>query len=77
MYSNAVPKESQGWVMGIAESSVAISWIITSYIANLISVIGFGAIFAIAGAFLLLGGFLHFPLKEEKHHISFRKLGSK
>ena len=72
MYSNAVPKESQGWVMGIAGASVSLSWILTSYIANLISIFGFTFIFSLAATFLLLGSVLHLPLKEKKHHISFR-----
>jgi DHA1 family tetracycline resistance protein-like MFS transporter len=72
MYSNAVPKDSQGWVMGIAGASVSLSWILTSYIANLISVFGFIFIFCLAGSFLLLGALLHLPLKEKNHEIFFR-----
>jgi DHA1 family tetracycline resistance protein-like MFS transporter len=72
MYSNVVPKDSQGWVMGIAASTVAFSWILTSFVANLISIIGFGAIFGIAAFFLFLGAILHFFLKEKDHHIHFR-----
>ena len=72
MYSNVVPKDSQGWVMGIASSAVAFSWILTSFIANLISVIGFGPIFGIAAFFLFLGGILHLFLKEKNHQIHFR-----
>jgi hypothetical protein len=58
--------------MGIAGSTVALSWIITSFMANLISVIGFGAIFGIAAFFLFLGGILHFFLKEKDHQIRFK-----
>ncbi len=58
--------------MGIAGAVLALSWIVTSFMANLISVIGFEYIFIIAGGFLLLGGFLHLLLKEKDHYVSFR-----
>lgn len=72
MYSNVVPKESQGWVMGIAGATVSLSWILTSFVANLISIIGFSNIFFLASATLFIGGLLHLPLTEKDHHIRFR-----
>lgn len=65
-FSKAVDAKSQGWVMGISGSVMALSWAFTGFSTNLISILGLPTLLFIGGCFVFMSGFL---MKQYvKHH---------
>lgn len=58
LFSNAVDKNTQGWVMGIANAVMALSWAITGLCSNLLSLLGTQGLIFIGGLCLITGSLL-------------------
>jgi hypothetical protein len=39
-YSDAVSEDRQGWALGVAGSVMAIAWVVTGFLTNLLPVLG-------------------------------------
>ncbi len=58
LFSNAADKNSQGWVMGIANAVMALSWAVTGLCSNLLGLLGTRGLIFIGGIFLIIGSLL-------------------
>lgn len=69
-FSNSVSKDSQGWVMGISGSVIALSFTITGMSPSLVPFLGTKPLIFLGGLFLLLAAFLigSYIRKHSKQH---------
>lgn len=58
LFSNAVDKKSQGWVMGIANAVMALSWAITGLFSNLLTLLGTQGLIFIGGICLVVASLM-------------------
>jgi hypothetical protein len=58
VFSNSADEQSQGWVMGIARSAMALAWAATGLMTNLVPALGFGVIFVIGAMCVLMSAWL-------------------
>lgn len=58
LYSDLVPADKQGWVMGVSSSIAAVAWIIAGLITGLLGTRFFDLPFVIAGGSAFIGFFL-------------------
>ncbi|MCI5057783.1 MAG: hypothetical protein MRY83_16830 [Flavobacteriales bacterium] len=57
LFSNAVDKSLQGWVMGISGSAMAVAWVISGFSSNLLTLFPSDYLILIGGICLILSGF--------------------
>lgn len=53
-YSDAVSVERQGWALGVAGSVMAIAWVVTGFLTNLLPVVGELGLLMIGGLSFIL-----------------------
>lgn len=58
LFSNSVDETSQGWVMGIANSVMALSWAISGLGSNLLNLMGTRGLIFAGGICLILGSII-------------------
>lgn len=67
LFSNAVEKNAQGWVMGIANAVMALSWAVTGLSSNLLDLLGTRGLIFIGGVCLIMGSLLLQKSYREKY----------
>ena len=58
LFSDSVDKNAQGWIMGIANAIMALSWAITGLASNLLGLLGTRGLIFIGGICLIAGSLL-------------------
>jgi len=64
LFSNAVDKTQQGWVMGVSAAVAAVAWTVGAALAGLLGEWSIGAPFIAAAVFAIIGGIISLKIKE-------------
>lgn len=67
LFSNAVDKTQQGWVMGVSAAVAAVAWTLGSVLAGFLGKWGVEWPFMIAAFFTFIGFILSLKMKEQHH----------
>lgn len=70
-FSSAVNSENQGWAMGVFASAMNITWALTGFSTNLITLVGLRWLIAIGGLFMLLSALLMMIYKRKASTLNF------
>jgi DHA1 family tetracycline resistance protein-like MFS transporter len=67
IFSNAAGRRHQGWVMGIFNALMALTWAATGFSTNLIQFVGLRLLIIFGGVLLILSGVLMFFFRKHSH----------